>query len=556
MPSHSAPRGRRSASAPRGRRNGGTLGRRVALVAVALLVVGAGAAGAYVGLPSLRALQERRVFPAATATATGGPAPSVKPLVPETAEPASYPGQRYPAALPAPSGDKPQSKVWRAGDTWWAVMVSVKKKVPTVHELRADHTWRDTGTVVDSRADSTADVLFEKDALYVVSRTETGSITYSRFAYTPGKRTYARAQGFPVTVATGGTESASLAKDSTGTVWATYTQGARVWFARSAGTDDTTWSKALLRVPDNTVGADDVSAIVAFKGKVGIAWSDQGNWAFRFAVHADGAAPGAWKVETPLSGDGMVDDHINLKAVAGDGRVFAAVKTSQDLVGGGDDAPGMYVLRRDPDGTWEKTVVGLVGDRLTRPQLLLDRESSRVYLFEAAPTTGGSIYYKSSPFGPLSFATGRGAPFVTGPAGAAINDVSTAKGSTTSAVDAVVIAVDTNGHRYYHGELPVTADDIAKPVLPSQITSAATPEGAVRTTWKAATDDRGIVAYDVYMNGIVVETIDVTTANRTAVDWTWTTPTLTPGTYQLAVEARDEAGNVSPRRTAPQVVIQ
>lgn len=494
----------------------------------------------------------------ATALALAGAAASLfLTAVPASAAVTStqYADQAFPATLTSPTADKPQSKVWRADGAWWAVLVSAKKKVPTVHELRDDHTWRDTGTVVDARADSTADVLFEKNALYVVSRTLTGAITYSRFRYTPAKRSYVRADGFPATVATGGAESASLARDTTGTVWATYTQGGRVWFARAGPEDDTAWSRALLRVPDNTVGADDVSAIVAFDGKVGIAWSDQGDWAFRFAVHVDGDAPGTWKVETPLSGEGMVDDHINLKAVAGDGRVFAAVKTSQDLVGAGDEAPGMYVLRRDPDGTWEKAVVGLVGDRLTRPQLLLDRESSRVYLFEGAPTTGGTIYYKSSPFDGLKFATGRGAPFIKAPAGAAINDVSTTKGSTTPAVGAVAIAVDTTGHRYFHGELPITADDIQPPLAQTQITSSPTAEGAITTTWLPATDDRGVVAYDVYMNGVVVETIDVTAQNENTRQWSFTSPTLTPGTYQFAIEARDAAGNTAPRRTAKQVVV-
>ena len=506
MPQHSR-------SAPRGR--------GVAYAAAAVLLVVTAVTAVYLGLPRLREMQERRVFPAATAPSTlAGPVPSVKPLVPQTAEPKSYPGPRYAAALPAPSGDKPQSKVWRADGAWWAVLVSAKKKVPTIHELRADHTWRDTGTVVDDRADSTADVLFEKSSLHVVSRTLTGDITYSRFAYAPAKRSYTRAKGLPATVATGGTESASLATDSTGTIWATYTQGARVWVARSAGQDGTSWSRSLLPVPDNTVAEDDVSALVAFKGKIGLAWSDQGDWAFRFAVHADGDGPGEWTVETPLSGNGMVDDHINLKSVAGDGRVFAAVKTSQDLVGGGDDAPGMYVLRRDPDGTWEKTVVGLVGDRLTRPQLLLDRESARVYLFEAAPTTGGAIYYKSSPFTGCRSPPAAGPLRHPGPPGAAINDVSTPKGSTTPADDAVASRPTRPATATSTASSRSPRTTVAQPVTPSQITSPATPEGAVRTTWKAATDDRGIVAYDVYMNGVVIATIDVTAKNGNTPDWT------------------------------------
>ncbi|WP_088284118.1 hypothetical protein [Kineosporia sp. A_224] len=508
-------------------------------------------------LPSFGALRGRRAaFAAATALTLAGGAATYVALPAGAAVPVTFANQTYPSTLAAPSADKQQSKVWRGDNAWWAVMISTAKGVPTIHELRTNHTWRDTGVVIDTRADSTADVWYASNALNVVSRTATGNITYTRFAYTSATRTYTKVTGFPKTVATGGTESASLAKDSTGTIWVTFTQGSRVYYAKSSGTNDLVWSaKTLLPVADNTVAPDDVSAIVAFKGKVGIGWSDQQSNAFRFAIHTDGAAAGTWSVETPLSGAGMVDDHVNLKAVGGDTRVFAAVKTSQDAAGAGDTAPLVYVLRRNADGTWVKAIGAAVGDKATRPQLMLDRESSRVYLFESGPATGGTIYYKSSPFLGLKFARGRGAPFITPPLGATINDVSTAKGSTTSAVDALAIAVDTTGKRYYHGELPVAAADTQAPISQTQINSADAGGGTITTTWPLATDDRGIASYEVFQNNVKVATIAVTAANENNRTWTYTSGVLPAGTYRFAVVAKDAAGNSAIKRTASQVVL-
>ncbi|WP_088319930.1 hypothetical protein [Kineosporia sp. R_H_3] len=505
-------------------------------------------------LPSLGAARGRRAaIAAASALALAGGAATFVALPAGAALPTSYAGNAYPATLAAPSGDKQQSKVWRASNAWWGVLISPAKGVPTIQELLANHTWRDTGVVVDTRADSTADVWYAANTLYTVSRTATGNIQYSRFTLS-ASRVWSKVTGFPVTVAAGGTESASLARDSGGTIWATWTQGARVWYAKSAGTNDKTWTKALLPVSDNTVAADDVSAILAFNGKIGIGYSDQQSDAFHFAIHTDGAAAGTWKLETPLAGADLVDDHISLKAVGGDARVFAAVKTSLDAAGAADDATLIYVLRRNADGTWTKTRGASVGDKATRAQLFLDRENSRAYLLTSGPATGGTIYYKTAPFVGMKWARGRGAPLITA-AGSVLNDVSVAKGSTTGASDMAAIASDTANHRYYHAEIPVQAADEQAPISQTAINSAATGAGEITTTWPLATDDRGITAYDVYMNNAKISTITITAANENLRTFTFTKTGLAAGTYRFAVVAKDAAGNSGIKRTASAVVL-
>src|SRR5688572_29363022 len=63
------------------------------------------------------------------------------------ATPITYAGPTYPTAGPAPTEDKPQSKLWYNDGSWWALM-RVTAGV-TIHRLGTDHKWVNTGTVVD-----------------------------------------------------------------------------------------------------------------------------------------------------------------------------------------------------------------------------------------------------------------------------------------------------------------------------------------------------------------------------------------------------------------------
>jgi hypothetical protein len=368
--------------------------------------------------------------------------------------PVTYRDHTYSTAVSSPTADKPQSKVWRNDGAWWAVLVSAAAAVPTVHELRSDHTWRDTGVVVDSRVTSTADTQAVGNTLYVASRASGSSMLFSRFTYSPGSRTYSLDGGFPVTIATGGSESLSFARDSTGTIWATWTRSSKVYMSHTT-TSDASWTKGVtVPAPDVSISSDDISAIVAFNGKIGIMWSDQSSVAFRFAIHADGAADTAWTVETPLSGGAIADDHISLKAIPNDpqGRVFAAVKTSNGDHGEPSSSPLIIALRRSSSGTWTQATGSTVKEDETRPQIVLDSEANKLYLLMTAPVTAGTIYYKSSSMDSLSFSSGKGSTFMTW-SGAKINNVSTTKDPVTSITDLVAIAADSSAHRYFHAEM-------------------------------------------------------------------------------------------------------
>ena len=97
------------------------------------------------------------------------------------------------------------------------------------------------------------------------------------------------------------------------------------------------------------MNSDHISVITAMPGdEIAVLWSNQETERFGFRVHADGADPATWSAdEVPASGSalnvgaGMADDHLNV-AVASDGTMYAAVKTSYDTSG----YPKMAMLLR------------------------------------------------------------------------------------------------------------------------------------------------------------------------------------------------------------------
>jgi hypothetical protein len=371
----------------------------------------------------------------------------------------------YTSVTSNPTADKPQSKLWFQDGAWWSLMLSPSDNVVHIFELRADHTWRDTGTVVDDRSNSMGDALWDGDAnkLYVASRAASSPARLVRLSYSPTTRSYSVDAGFPVNISPGGSESITIAKDSTGKLWATFTRQSQVWVTHST-TSDTSWTAPFNPpVGDTAITSDDISSVVTMRGKIGVIWSDQLSQSFRFVTHVDGApdtADGWGALEKPLAGTRLADDHINIKNIVSDddGRLYAAIKTSL-----GDDptdpSTGALValLVRTNAGDWSSHTFGTLADDHTRPMVLLDETNRQIYLFATWPVGGGSIYYKTSPMNDISFPSGRGTEFMTWP-GARIDDASSTKQPVNARSGIVVLASDRYAFRYYHSAcLRVTA---------------------------------------------------------------------------------------------------
>ncbi len=458
------------------------------------------------------------------------------PVPAQAATPVDYQGHAYPTGAKAATADKPQSKVWFNDRAWWALMVTPAGSVNIYKLNKADHTWRDTGTVVDTRASSTGDALWSGSKLHVVSRsmsTSSGAIRHYRFAYSGGVYTKELTTSF----GGGGSESATIDQDSDGRLWVTFTRGNVVYVMRSTP-DQTTWT-APFRITgaDTGVNPDDISAVIAFENKIGVMWSDQGAQALRFSYHVDGTPDNAWTNETVLLGQGKADDHINIKSMVGDsaGRVYAAIKTNHTV----STDPGIKVMTRGTTGSWTSAATASVADKLTRPQLALDSTNKVVYILQSTEG-GGSVYVKSAPMSnqPAFTASGKGTTFMAWP-GAKINNPSTSKHPVNSTTGLVAIGADEYVRRYYHTEMaiPGGADTVA-PAAPS-LTPPSGSYTSAQTVKMVAAESGATIRYTVG-DGTTVP------ADPTSVSAVYNGPLTVSSSQIVKARAYDAAGNGSP----------
>jgi hypothetical protein len=415
----------------------------------------------------------------------------------------------------SPTGEKPQSKLWFNDGSWWG---SVWSSASSAYDIQrfdaATQSWVDTAVVIDRRAKSQADMLWDGGHLYAVSAIHQGgatsdpSVRLYRFSYSAGARSYSLDPGFPVVVfrpaSSADLETAALDRDATGVLWATFTYanapgdcatpstcpaGRSVFVAHSLATDGQWAAPFVLPVAHaSEVSGDDISAIVHFGSTIGVLFSDEvpdqaGQTGDYFAWHPDGAPDRVWTEEVALAGTLMADDHISLKA-APDGRVYAAAKTSRnDPVPPNPDDPLIMLLERTSDGVWHQTVFDTVASEDTRSQILLDPAQNAVYQFATYPPdgvyeSGGWIYCKVTSMDAPAFTAGRGTPFIQLGASDHLNNISSTKQPVGADTGLFAIAADDNARYYAHGSLtlggpPSCAGDPITPSAPG--TSPAAP---------------------------------------------------------------------------------
>jgi Bacterial Ig-like domain len=400
-----------------------------------------------------------------------------------------------------PTGEKPQSKLWFNDGTWWGSLFNRSTEAYHIYRYdRATHTWSDTGTALDDRNPSKADTLWDGTHLYVASATQSstsgGSARLYRYSYDTATKRYTLNPGFPVNITGAGMEAIVLDKDSTGKLWVTYTQGSQVYVNRSLGNDQTWGTPFVLPVQGTTVSADDISGIVAFDTstaapQIGVMWSNQIDSAMYFATHRDGDADDIWQASrTAIQGPNLSDDHISLRSLQADdvsGRVFAAVKTSlNDVPNPNPNAPLNFLLVRGQDGSWTNNVFGRVSDNHTRPIVMIDQEHRDLYMFATAPQNAGTIYYKKSPLGNISFPTGRGTPFIQSTTDTLINNATSTKQNINSTTGLLVQASDDTSKNYLHNFMDLGDADTSAPTI-STVAPADEATGVAATSNVEAT---------------------------------------------------------------------
>src|SRR3954463_5285005 len=81
----------------------------------------------------------------------------------------------YSTSITAPTGQKPESKLWYNDGTWWGVLWNANVSPRRLEIFRFNlstqttNAWTPTGTVVDSRRNSEADVLWSGGKPYVLT---------------------------------------------------------------------------------------------------------------------------------------------------------------------------------------------------------------------------------------------------------------------------------------------------------------------------------------------------------------------------------------------------
>jgi hypothetical protein len=366
-----------------------------------------------------------------------------------------YQGPSFAGGPSSPTGSKPESKLWFADGSWWSVM-NVGGTGLRIYRLRpSSQAWQPTGVVVDARNTVRSDVLFDGSTLYVATHVfsespASGSASnLYRFSYDGGADQWSLDVGFPVAINNFRTETLVLAKDTSGQLWATWTQESQVFVNRTL-LGDAVWGSPFALPGGGGLSSDDISSVVSFAGRIGIMWSDQSDDQMRFTTHEDDTLSDTTftATEVAVSGLDMADDHINLKADAS-GRVYAATKTSASS----SSQPFMLLNVRDASGRWTTTVFGTKADNHTRPILVLNEEKRRLYYFATWDQSGDVIYMKETSMDAPQFDPGRGTPVIEA---SDVNNATASKQPVTESTGLVVQASADATHLYWHYWSPLT----------------------------------------------------------------------------------------------------
>jgi hypothetical protein len=488
-------------------------GRKLVIVALALAATVVG------GLP-------------ASSTAAGGSA--------------GYKDFAYGTGVSAPTAKEVQSKLWFNDGIWWGVLWRPSTAKYEIFKLdSSSQTWVATGTVVDARGSVRNDAFWNGTKLYVASAgtsetTASQAAKLRRYSYNSSTKTYTVDSGFPVSINTGaGMQAFVITQDSTGMLWATYTQQSEVWVTHST-TSDTTWANPFVLPATGATGilSQDESGIVAYGGnKVGIMWSDQAHQPMHYywAIHTDGDPDTTWQSTVADQTQSGADNHINLKALNNDpaGQVFAAVKTS---ISNPYNSPIYNLLVLKSNGTWSKYPIARVIDDWTRGTVLIDPTDREIYVMGASPCcSGGTVYYKVSNLDNISFPVGKGTPLMQSPTDVNINNTTSTKQTISPATGFLGIAGDDTTHNYFHAAFGVGSGDTVPP--DTSITSD--PTGGTTYTSTATFQFTSTEAGSSFSCNLDGAAFSSCTSPQTYSG-------LTQGPHTFAVKATDLSGNTDP----------
>ena len=299
---------------------------------------------------------------------------------------------------PHPTADKPQSKIWFAHGSWWALLPT--SDGPSVWQRTANG-WREHIAIRRELQGlpGRADVWSDADGVTAVA-VAPGALTVFRLhaMASPGPTWKSERLASWSVAATEPSETATIARDGTGTWWvaapigvaaansATATRGARdvlVWHSL----DGVAWKQ--LHPLASGLSADDICVITPVRNGVGVAWSDQNRDQVMFRRHVDGRPAAVWEpVETIAAGGRTADDHLRT-ALAPDGTLWLATKNSLDTA----EQPQLVLRVRSPRGAWQNLSYAprTRAEEPRRPVVLATNDPTKLLL-------GHTLYDRRDPF--------------------------------------------------------------------------------------------------------------------------------------------------------------
>lgn len=245
---------------------------------------------------------------------------------------------------PFPTADKPQSKLWQAGGTWFALLP--RSTGPSLWERTATG-WREQPAVAEKLrgVPSRADVWFDHDGVTAVTVADR-LLAIVRLRREPGAgmRWDAEVLGRLGSPVSDGMETATIARDRTGMWCVAAPVSGRIfaWVSQ----DGRAWAEPVQLAAG--VQVDDICLVTPLDGGVAVIWSDQKRDAVRLRLHRAGAETHVWEPAVTISQGGRTaDDHLDA-AVEADGTLWLATKNSVDGLG----QPQLVLRVRRPDGVW------------------------------------------------------------------------------------------------------------------------------------------------------------------------------------------------------------
>jgi hypothetical protein len=313
-----------------------------------------------------------------------------------------------PVSISSATREIPQTKVWQYSGKWWAVAAtSTGTKI-----LRLDNTsWTEVLTIATA-TNSRADVRVVGNLVHLLLFRGAGSTSYFvSLEYDPALNAYKRWTQRTSTVNIvfeAGAVTATLDIDGTGRSWiASNNNGSML--VRWSDAPYSTWS-APITIASGGV-SEDICAVTALPGKIGVFWSNQNAKRFGFKTHTDGADPTVWSAdEVPAGqsalneGSGMADDHLNI-VPASDGTLYCAIKTGYNK----DGLATMALLVRRPNNTWDNLYHVTSSKEGNRPCVILNEAAGKVKVMYSTHninvdgTRSGDILYRESSTSAISF---------------------------------------------------------------------------------------------------------------------------------------------------------